>query len=80
VLVRVVSASVLVAQSSLAAFVAGAAEDTVFTARVRCDLVGTSVGLPDIHLVAADALALDVSLIQISQSIRRKGVLYLLHR
>jgi hypothetical protein len=78
VLVRVVSASILVAQASLPALVAGATENTGCTASMRRDLVGTRVGLPDIHLVAANTLSLNVSLRRV-RNIKRRGDLYLLH-
>lgn len=79
-LVGVVSATVLVAQSSLAALIACAAKETIGTAGVRCDLVGASICLPDIHFVAANTLTLDVSLERVSMSTDREDSLYLLHR
>jgi hypothetical protein len=60
--VGIVAAADLVAKSCRAALVAGASEETVLTARVGCDLVGAGVSLPDIHLVTADTLALNVAL------------------
>lgn len=62
VAVWVVAATILVAETIESTFVTGAAEEAVFAAGVGSDLVGAAVGFPDVHFVAADALAFDVAL------------------
>ena len=61
-MVGVLSAAVLVADTGFGALVAEAAVDAVFGAGVGCELGGDFVGFPDVELVAADALLLDVAL------------------
>lgn len=62
VAVRVIAAPVLVAKPGGTALGTLALEETGLAARVRCNLVGAAVGLPDIHFIAADAGAIDVAL------------------
>jgi hypothetical protein len=62
VAVGVVAAAVLVADAGLFALLTVAAVETGLVARVRSQMGGAGVGLPDVELVAADALALDVAL------------------
>jgi hypothetical protein len=73
--VWVQTTAVLVAHAGGAAFVTVAAVETGLVAAVGGELVGAPVGLPDIHLVAADALALDVGLRVVSFTLDRKDTL-----
>jgi hypothetical protein len=60
--VGVHAATVLVADAFVAALVAGAAVQAGLAARVGGEMGRAGVGFPDIELVAADALSLDVTL------------------
>lgn len=60
--VRVPRAAVLVADALEGALLTRALVERGLVARVGSDVVGARVGLPDVHLVAAGALALDVAL------------------
>jgi hypothetical protein len=62
VAVRVLAAAGLVTKACLAALVALAGEKGGLAAGVGCDRGGAGVGLPDVHLVAADAGAVEVGL------------------
>jgi hypothetical protein len=62
--VRVVTATNLVTytRGCGTALVAGAGEQALLSACVGRNLVGAAVSLPDIHLIAADAISGNVSL------------------
>lgn len=62
VAVVVPSAAGLVADARLGAVLASASDETGLGAGVRGDVGRSGVRLPDIHLVTADSLALDVAL------------------
>jgi hypothetical protein len=51
---------------SRATLVTFTCEQALLSARMRCNLVRTAVGFPDIHLVAADTISGDISLVKIS--------------
>ena len=62
VAVRIFAAAILVAETGSTAISALALEKTGLAACVRCDLSRAAVGFPDVHFVAADAGAINVSL------------------
>ena len=64
--VRILAASVLVAHTCGAALVARTLVQTILAARVRCYLRGPTVSFPDVQFRAANALALDVALLDFS--------------
>lgn len=63
----VVTTAILVANAGgLGALVASALVDTGLAARMRRELSGSPVGLPDVQLVAADALCANIALLLVS--------------
>jgi hypothetical protein len=64
--VRVVDAAVLIAETRLAAFIAGATKDARLATCVRRNGGRAAVGFPDVHFIAANALLFDVSLWRVS--------------
>lgn len=66
--VVVPAAAGLVADTGAAALIACAAVEAGLVARVRSNVSCTGVGLPDVELVTADTLSLDVALKRSVQS------------
>jgi hypothetical protein len=64
--VGVLAAAVLVAETGLGALVAGATENPVLRTDVGCNLGRGPVCLPNVELVAADALACNITLHRVS--------------
>ncbi len=68
VTVGVVRAAALVAETSWSAVSTLACEETRLATRVGCDMCGAAVSLPDVHLIAADAGAVNIALLVVSKS------------